>query len=684
MEDLNLEDINLTPVILNSTTFMNITVSNQTDYWLMENINEKNIIYFNFRFLEAVLDYNISCYMKESDNQANILADDCVSIENDTYEIAGHLLVDLAGDYIISINISLELGNSDSYSALFTQSNNGFSYETAKSLNHGITTKVETIVRQQLFFWKIYLDSNQRAELTVTEIALGTLESSNIIIYNRPEDSLIKLNSSNGKIYATWKRLESSPTAVFYAVLTRSFSNPVGNFNITLSTQRVAYNSDSAIEISVNETHIAEVVFTDQFQEETYFSIYIEYAGVIVSFWLEEVEKDSNILEDASMYIYDEETNSIILDVYERNSFEDGTISGSFRASYSGFYFFKVLPSNVGAPAPASYSIRFSYPIPGTYRWHQTEYLVSLFFIALLPVTCYLERKYILLKLNKTVFSAIYPLHKVFRRFTNNPRFSNVKAVLDKYIVVEQNRLAGRFQMDFIKLDEETAIEVRRNVRKIEFFGSVTFTWVIYSILNIIYFSQSYRSFYPVEIRSTIDLLLFQLAIALIPLILFLLTSVYPYVVFKGFMREIKITLDEIESQSVKDRDIPAISGDFIQKNMNYIRVLWNQAKKSFNKKDYGTFLIKADSCVKKLVELRYLQIYTAKKPDEKMDTISFTQIISAIRESGFDIPPDRKIEHYRRLRNKVVHGSLLPDEGTIIDTFSFYAKFLGRLGLRT
>lgn len=680
-EDLILEDIDLSLVTLN-TTLWNITLSNQTSYWLMEDITENNILYFNFRFLDLVLDYNISFYVKDNDDYASLLLEDRISVENDTYEIAGHVIADLAGDYIISVNTSIDLGISDRYSVEFRQSNIGFNYETAISLELG-TTNVEAYVRQQLFYWKIYLDSNQRAELNITEIATDTLESSNVIIYNRPDDSLIKTNASNGRIYATWKRLESSTTAIFYAVLSRSFSSPLGNFSITLSTQAKAYNSNNAIEITVNETHVAEVFYIDQFQEETYFSIFIEYPGVFVDFWLEEEESDSNILEDASLYMYNEETNSIILDVHERNSFKDGTISGSFRASYSGYYYFKILPSNVGAPSTASYSIRFEYLVPGTYQWHTTEILINLVFLAFIPLLCLIERKYVLFKANRNTFSVNFPLEKVFRRFTNNPRFSKVKAVLDKHLIVEQDSLAGGFRMDFLHFDEETSIDVRRNVRKIEVFGSITVIWLIYSVLNMVYFSQSYRSFFPLEIGSTIDLIVLQFIIFVIPLLLYMMITVYPYIVFKGFTKEIEITLNEIERQNINDHVVPTINAEFIQRNMNYIRVLWNQAKKSFNKKDYGTFLIKADSSVKKLVELRYLQLYTSKDPDKKMETLTFSQIISAIRDNGFDIPPDRKIEHYRRLRNKVVHGSLLPDEEAIIDTFSFYAKFLGRLGLR-
>ena len=79
------------------------------------------------------------------------------------------------------------------------------------------------------------------------------------------------------------------------------------------------------------------------------------------------------------------------------------------------------------------------------------------------------------------------------------------------------------------------------------------------------------------------------------------------------------------------------------------------------------------------MLEIRFWPIFG--QIQEKLD---FTYIVKEIRNQGFDIPSNKKIEYFRRIRNKVVHSSHLLDEKTAIETFAYYSKFLTRLGLRT
>ncbi|MFW9929636.1 MAG: hypothetical protein ACFFD1_09610, partial [Candidatus Thorarchaeota archaeon] len=103
------------------------------------------------------------------------------------------------------------------------------------------------------------------------------------------------------------------------------------------------------------------------------------------------------------------------------------------------------------------------------------------------------------------------------------------------------------------------------------------------------------------------------------------------------------------------------------------------QAKKAFKEQNYSLFIIKADTAVKKLIELRFLQIVG--QIDNKL---TFEEIIEQLRANAIDVPSQKKIEFFRKIRNKVVHSSHLLDEKTAIETFSYYDKFLTRLGLRT
>ena len=65
-------------------------------------------------------------------------------------------------------------------------------------------------------------------------------------------------------------------------------------------------------------------------------------------------------------------------------------------------------------------------------------------------------------------------------------------------------------------------------------------------------------------------------------------------------------------------------------------------------------------------------------------DKLTFEEIIEKLRENAFDVPSSKKIDFFRKVRNKVVHSSHLLDEKTAIETFTYYNKFLSRLGLRT
>ena len=121
------------------------------------------------------------------------------------------------------------------------------------------------------------------------------------------------------------------------------------------------------------------------------------------------------------------------------------------------------------------------------------------------------------------------------------------------------------------------------------------------------------------------------------------------------------------------------LDNENLLKNLAYVRVLWNQAVKAFNEKNYSLFVIRADNSVKKLIETRFQQLIGS--IDEKLE---FNDLIEAIRNQGFDVPSNKKIEYFRKIRNKVVHSSHLLDEKSAIETFNYYSKFLGRLGLRT
>ncbi len=114
-------------------------------------------------------------------------------------------------------------------------------------------------------------------------------------------------------------------------------------------------------------------------------------------------------------------------------------------------------------------------------------------------------------------------------------------------------------------------------------------------------------------------------------------------------------------------------------KNINYVRVLWNQAKHAFKKNNFELFVIKADASVKNLLSTRFQQLVSS--PISKHD---FQFQVATLRKQGFDLPSERKIAHFRNLRNRIVHSSFTLDEKESVDCFAYYSTFITRLGLRS
>jgi hypothetical protein len=106
---------------------------------------------------------------------------------------------------------------------------------------------------------------------------------------------------------------------------------------------------------------------------------------------------------------------------------------------------------------------------------------------------------------------------------------------------------------------------------------------------------------------------------------------------------------------------------------------LWSQAKRAFKENNFELFVIKSDAAVKSLLSTRYKQIVTGNtnpKPEFKIQ-------VSELRRRGFDLPSDKRIAHYRNLRNRIVHSSVTLDEKESVNCFAFYSTFITRLGLR-
>jgi hypothetical protein len=270
-----------------------------------------------------------------------------------------------------------------------------------------------------------------------------------------------------------------------------------------------------------------------------------------------------------------------------------------------------------------------------------------------------------------------------FKAIANNPRFNNIKEVPPDVILIERPPFAGNLILRFDETSEDnTYVEFNRpeksKFRILLFLPLGIFAYWIANAFLFFAFQTTMMWFRATDFLGIALVLLLPFLTVTIPTAIFVLTKA---IILRTFVGEIGYTFEEISTTPAKNgmSGSSVLTIDAITRALSYSRVLWNQAKKAFKEKNYSLFIIKADTAVKKVIEIRFLQIIG--QINEKLD---FVELINELRMRGFDLPSQPKIEHFRKIRNKVVHSSHLLDEKSAIDTFAYYNKFLTRLGLRT
>lgn len=676
--------------VINTGIFTNDT---REIYWNLEaqNVNQKVYISINFTDITPTSLTKFSFYDKD---YYDITTDEETIIQRDDsrFQVVISTYFNAIDSYYFVMNLTS--GVSDipltgyNFSILLWVPSYGYDFQSAIPLEDDEINKFNFKVRGEEIYLLINTKINQRIFIDAwsDNIAEPIFLNSIMYIYenlNNDNELIDYAAESYGFINMTFKAELSDR---YYILLQSGFANNYkGNFSVKLNKQKIGYDYSTAINVEINSTIIGYVNFTGKYEEKIYYKFEIPYSGVDVHLVINETELKPLVLENAIISIYDPGKNNKIFSKSESESDTDGRIEGNFYATTKGTYY--IIVHAYSFARLGYFNIRIEYTIPEPFEWKFLSIILSILSLIIIPVSMYiLDNKYMIEKRNCKYLNITSSIDAAFKGFNINPRFVKKRSFPDKLIFLRMSQYLGidiRLEFDDIS-NEVTTLCTTRQKRNIEFFQYIIIGWIIYYLLNAIEIIFGHKTHLPLFISDIFILNQVFTLFLIIFIIGYIFTSGIWNYQYKNFLKESEHTINRIEHEMsiTTNNKGNRINTDQIKKNVAYIRVLWNQAKKLFKEKNYGMFIIKTDTAVKKLVESRFLQIIDQTEyKDVKLD---FNQLVEELRENGFDMPSKKKIEYYRKLRNKIVHSSEVIDEKQAIEVYSFYSKFLTRLGLRT
>ena len=589
----------------------------------------------------------------------------------------------------------------------FSKSITSYDYTTVNNPLNYTSINYNANFPYEIIYFKIRVEDNRRVDFTIKEnnqysniLEFSTMSlwqtdpssSSNppIILNDRPE------SDGNGSYSYSWvsKSFIQSNTLFIKIELNHPlnsvlYSSPItGNFSLTFNFEKSGYSFNSAINIQLNHTLTIDQIYSDRYtlRSFTYFKFDIVNTDVNITFFAQ--SKNPTVLANSKFKIYYENPNNLIMN--EQSPSSDGSINRSFIPPHPGTYYIEYAPPIY--PGKGEWTIGVSYVHLPSFIWSFEFILFNVFYFLALPIIfIYLKIRMNSEEINEWEINQNYS--EIYKVLSKNPRLNpKMEVPYQKILLLRKNLLIRDLIIDIVPVHMDNELDsANQNVQaSIGFRYKTTIDsllsilliiWLtIYWIINLIIFDISNQSLFPfrvADLNSVNDIVYYLI----IPVsLLLLIVYFYKESYLKSIFNEIEYSINDSKvSKTINTGKMTNLDNENLLKNLAYVRVLWNQAIKAFNDKNYSLFIIRADNSVKKLIETRFQQLLGT--IDEKLE---FNEIIEAVRNQGFDIPSTKKIEFFRKVRNKVVHSSHMLDEKTAIETFTYYSKFLGRLGLRT
>lgn len=645
----------------------NLTSSNRSNSWIIPNLIKNVMVYFSITPIQGLTltDLQINTYSPESE----IFAHSEIQTTGNS-RLLGKWETYLRGNYTIQINSTREVNGT--YALYTLVKKDGFNFNTAYSLINNVIQTENFTINQESHYWKIYMNRNQIGNIKINENSQNVLRNSEVTITGskNPNNPVLEEIMIESELNRSWVAGQAD---IYYIIISHSIdSDSKGFYNITYVPEDEGYDWETAIPVEFN---ITKSYFIEEKTSSYYFRVPINLSNVIVNIdiW-EESPESSTVLDNSVIEIFDPQRQTPIVLIRELIwTGWDGIINASFRSNTIGDYFIIVSP--YPDTDPGRFNIRYWYEYD--FSWNLLAIMTSFLILIGLPMyLSFLDYKGKFTKL--TQWTIEQDNIGTFKLIKNKLRsLFSINEVPNESILV---KLPGLIYDNFVLIrfiestENETLVFIKRIKKNFDYIIHIAVAILLYDLLNVVgyaLFSIHTLPIYLPNIGTLIIILVIPTAIILSCVLFFNVPSSVSY---QRLIKQLSSYIDNIhltEEISFQPKEI--------QKKINYVRVLWNQAKHAYKEKRFNFFVIKADTAIKNLVDIRYNQI----SPNNSNIKRNFQSQVDELRNWGYDLPSEKRITRFRNLRNQIVHSSVTLDEKDSITCFDYYSTFISRLGLR-
>ena len=574
-------------------------------------------------------------------------------------------------------------GRNGTYTIWAHQQLAGYSFDTAMAIADNSTVNGTFNFVGCSHYWELTLESGQRAVVNIDAEDASIIADLVAVWQDSPESTKKTETKSSKEESWTIQFKSSKPMAFTYCLVLKQPNDPdnvkIGTYEITIQLEQEGYNFDTANDL--DQTNLSMVVDIKYPDARPHFKFQVSNRSRIT---ILVTEVDADLLEQARVEVFSHDKKTTIASLREEDG-DDGKILGEFITDKPGEHYYYLEISPYASP-PGEISITLTIEqFPETFSWNFEAQLATLLILGAFPFLVYFQRKKFGVQRNQWNVGA--PADKVYRTLFESQRFEIYGMIPDRLLKTRATILGSKYTQSIL-LDrvgeEETLIMTSRKARLWECILSLLIVLSVYMIINFLLIVWSPNDhFFPLQMKTVSDILPIT-SIVVLMTILVSIAVILRREQYKRFEEEVEEIIHDFYRHEkgvlLSEEQNKAFLEKQMDKNIAYVRVLWNQAKSAFKEVNYDLFVIKADAAVKKLLETRFTQVYGYSEFDS---SIEFRILCERVRVAGFDIPKTKKIEHHRKLRNYIVHSSRVLDEDESAETYSYYAKFLGRLGLR-
>ena len=659
------------PGISTTGTFTNETPSQN---WKLENIGEGQTVYVSITN-KVILEMDL--FRPIGSSYTNIVQ----RAPSSSSKYLASWISPNFGDWIIQINDTREdTSENDTYDLLVIVPSSGFDVETSILVTDSPYLANFTIDHES-HFWKVLLNENQNGKINLHSSDPLVLLESKITIFpeQNPQNPTLDLTTIT---QANFNHSWNAPTTDTYFVVVNHQSDEgysIGEYNISFYAETSAYNFETAQEIEENKSFPVKITQGSAPRKRYYFKFNVNVSRSDIRISVYEANfTTSTVLNFAVVNLYDESLQDAKTTKHEEYEDRDGQINIT-EALDEGIYYLVIEPEPY---AVGTFYILLNYHLPRPFIWNLPAVLFSIGIILVLPLyLVYLDSKGKFYRINQWTTPA--SLQETYKTFRNSFRgIYNLKEVPNDSIMIQVESIPFQTHviLNFVESSEnETLVLSKRINRKYELGQYFLLSLFIYDIVNIIFYLLFSDHFLPFYFTSLASIIVFLFVPTVVLIVIVLFTNVSAYITYTQVINKIAFIIQNYEETGDKKGFISSMDASQAAKSINYVRVLWNQARHAFKGQNYELFVIKADAAVKNLLSIRFMQIC----PENMYSKPDFQTQVVELRKRGFDLPNDRRIANFRNLRNRIVHSSVTLNEKESVDCFAFYSTFITRLGLR-